>query len=125
MSVKPATIRVVLMCAALLICGDLVHSHAQRRRHAKKAEPPAVETTDEEQPAPPGPIEVRLKLKDGSRMIVDDAWESAQGFWYKRGGITYLITRDRATAIERGPAEVRKAEPQMAKVTQTSSPTQT
>jgi hypothetical protein len=119
--------RVVLICAALLLGGDLFHSHAQRRsRHQKKTTPPVEEITDEEQqPAAPGPIEVRVKLKDGSRMVVDDAWENEQGFWYKRGGITYLLTRDRATGIERGPAaEVRKVEPQVAQVTQTSSPTQ-
>jgi hypothetical protein len=53
-------------------------------------------------------------------MAVDEAWESEQGFWYRRGGITYLVTRDRARGIERISVEPPKADPQIAKVTQVS-----
>jgi soluble lytic murein transglycosylase-like protein len=118
MSLKPATMRVVIVCALLLLCGDLVSLQAQRRRrHQKKSSAQQIETAEEETPQA-GPTEVRLKLVDGSRMIVDEAWESEQGFWYKRAGITYLATRDKATGIERGKAAVPKTEPQVAKVTQ-------
>src|SRR5687768_11815516 len=45
--------------------------------------------------------QTRLKLKDGSSISVDDAWESEQGIWYRVGGISHLMTRDRVKGIER------------------------
>jgi Transglycosylase SLT domain len=44
---------------------------------------------------------VRLKLSDGSYLIVDDAWETPQGIWYKQQGISHLIAKDRVKKIER------------------------
>ncbi|HZT60517.1 MAG TPA: lytic transglycosylase domain-containing protein [Pyrinomonadaceae bacterium] len=40
-----------------------------------------------------------LKLVDGSTMQVDEAWEDAQGVWYRRGGVTYLVERSRVRQI--------------------------
>src|SRR2546423_4468670 len=37
----------------------------------------------------------QLRLTDGSTMEVDEAWEDAQGVWYRRGGVTYLVERSR------------------------------
>ncbi len=48
---------------------------------------------------------VRLKLQDGSLMTVDDAWETAQGVWYRQGGLSHLVSRDRVKSIERGQQE--------------------
>ena len=45
--------------------------------------------------------EVRLKLADGSYMTVDDAWESPQGVWYRRGGMNNVLPKDRVKKIER------------------------
>ena len=45
--------------------------------------------------------QVRLKLADGSYMTVDDAWESPQGVWYRRGGISNILPKDRVKKIER------------------------
>lgn len=45
---------------------------------------------------------VRLKLVDGSFLVVDEASESQQGIWYRRAGISHLIARDRVKTIERG-----------------------
>ncbi len=47
---------------------------------------------------------VRLKLVDGSTIAVDEAWESEQGIWYRCGGMSHLVSRDRVKAIERGAA---------------------
>jgi transglycosylase-like protein with SLT domain len=58
---------------------------------------------------------VRLKLTDGSTIAVDEAWESEQGIWYRRGGMSHLVTRDRVKAIERG-APKPKPEHQLGKV---------
>jgi len=39
---------------------------------------------------------------DGSSMRLVDAHETAQGFWYQRGGVTYLVEKDRVKSIEKG-----------------------
>jgi hypothetical protein len=45
--------------------------------------------------------QIRLKLADGSYMTVDDAWESPQGVWYRRGGLSHLLPKDKVKGIER------------------------
>src|SRR6185437_12920586 len=45
--------------------------------------------------------QVRLQLADGSYMTVDDAWESPQGVWYRRGGLSHLLPKDKVKKIER------------------------
>src|ERR1043166_10193272 len=45
--------------------------------------------------------EVNLKLADGSYMTVDDAWESPQGIWYRRGGLSHLLAKEKVKKIER------------------------
>jgi hypothetical protein len=49
---------------------------------------------------------------------VDEAWESEQGFWYRQGGMTYLVSRDRASGIERDQVEAPKPEAQIARITE-------
>ncbi len=49
--------------------------------------------------------EVRLKLADGSYMAVDDAWESPQGIWYRRGGLSHLLAKEKVKKIERSTPE--------------------
>lgn len=45
--------------------------------------------------------EVRLKLADGSYMTVDDAWESPQGIWYRKGGLSHVLPKEKVKKIER------------------------
>src|SRR4051794_41883773 len=45
--------------------------------------------------------QIRLKLADGSYMTVDDAWESPQGVWYRRGGLSHLLLKEKVKGIER------------------------
>jgi Zn-finger nucleic acid-binding protein len=40
-----------------------------------------------------------LRLRDGTTMEVDEAWEDAQGVWYKRDGVTYLVERSRVREV--------------------------
>ena len=47
----------------------------------------------------------RLSLVDGTSVEVDDVWEDAQGVWFRRGGITNLVERERVRQIERGGDE--------------------
>jgi Zn-finger nucleic acid-binding protein len=44
--------------------------------------------------------QIRLKLADGSYMDVDDAWESPQGVWYRRGGLSHLLPKEKVKKIE-------------------------
>jgi hypothetical protein len=46
--------------------------------------------------------QVHLKLSDGSSIEADEAWESEQGIWYRRGGMNHLIAKDRVKTVERG-----------------------
>jgi soluble lytic murein transglycosylase-like protein len=43
----------------------------------------------------------RLLLLDGTTLEVDEAWDDAEGVWYRRGGMTSFIARARVKAIER------------------------
>jgi soluble lytic murein transglycosylase-like protein len=45
--------------------------------------------------------QVKLKLADGSYLSVDDAWESPQGVWYRRAGLSHLLPKDKVKKIER------------------------
>ncbi|MEN3326355.1 MAG: hypothetical protein V7638_1162 [Acidobacteriota bacterium] len=45
--------------------------------------------------------QVKLKLADGSYMTVDDAWESPQGVWYRQGGLSHLLAKEKVKKIER------------------------
>ena len=45
--------------------------------------------------------QVRLQLADGSYMTVDDAWESPQGIWYRRGGLSHVLPKEKVKKIER------------------------
>jgi len=48
--------------------------------------------------------QVRLKLADGSYLTVDDAWESPQGVWYRQGGLSHLLAKEKVKKIERSTA---------------------
>ena len=45
--------------------------------------------------------QVRLKLKDGSTMDVDEASESPQGVWYRKGSLSHLLPKEKVKKIER------------------------
>jgi hypothetical protein len=44
---------------------------------------------------------VRIQFKDGSFMEVDEASESPQGIWYRKGGLNHLLSKDKVKKIER------------------------
>jgi Zn-finger nucleic acid-binding protein len=46
----------------------------------------------------------QLKLADGTTMEVDEAWEDAQGVWYRRGGVTNLVERSRVREVVKASA---------------------
>src|SRR6185503_16728683 len=77
--------------AALL---TLVASAAYGQKH-RQPTPPVSVAGENSSP-------VRLKLIDGTSLDADEAWESQQGIWYRRGGMSHLIAKDRVKRIERG-----------------------
>ncbi|HEY2974411.1 MAG TPA: lytic transglycosylase domain-containing protein [Pyrinomonadaceae bacterium] len=60
--------------------------------------------------------QVHLKLADGSSIAADEAWESEQGVWYRQGGMSHLIARERIKTIGRGATSKSKPDLQVAKV---------
>ena len=81
-------------------------AYGQRRTEPAPAAGAASETSSQ----------ARLKLSDGSSVDVDEAWESAQGIWYRRGGMSHLIAKDRVKRIERVSDAKPKTDSSSAKV---------
>ncbi|MCM3872068.1 MAG: lytic transglycosylase domain-containing protein [Pyrinomonadaceae bacterium] len=108
-------LRLLSLCTALLLCGSLFTTQAQRR---SKRHPKVVAQSESAEDQLPELFEgqVRLKLSDGTYLPVDDAWENQQGVWYRLGKMTHLLPRDRVKAIERGTVERPKPD-QVAKIT--------
>jgi soluble lytic murein transglycosylase-like protein len=50
----------------------------------------------------------QLRLADGTTMEVDEAWEDAQGVWYRRGGVTNLIDKSRVREVVKTAAKDSK-----------------
>lgn len=92
----------LLIFVLLLGVGDLyARPRTPHRRSTRKAAKTIA--ADEEKQVPESkPFHVRLMLVDGTRLDVDEAWESAQGIWYKKDGVSYLSTREKVKSIERG-----------------------
>ena len=48
--------------------------------------------------------EIKIRLADGSSVVVDEASETPQGVWYRKGNINHLLPKDRVKKIERSTA---------------------
>ncbi len=107
------TILTLASCAILFVVPNLV----QAKKKSKRIAAPAPEAAVEEASST-----VRIRLVDGSAFAVDEAWESGQGVWYRRGGMTQLIPRDRVKRIERSSAEQAIETPAAPKVVVADQP---
>jgi soluble lytic murein transglycosylase-like protein len=59
----------------------------------------------------------RLLMVDGTTLEVDEAWDDAEGVWYRRGGMTNFVERARVRTIERqGSAKDAAKSRQVAKL---------
>jgi Zn-finger nucleic acid-binding protein len=90
----PVISRLLLLWIIFAVCLTTAVSQS-RRRHRK---PVAAEVKEE----PPKPGQTRLKLVDNSYVVVDEAWESTQGVWYRQGRLSHLLPKARVKAIQRG-----------------------
>ena len=71
------SIKLLLVVSFLLVCSSLAFSQTQ----------------------------IRLKLADGSYMDVDEASETPQGVWYRKGNLSHLLPKEKVKKIERNSAE--------------------
>jgi hypothetical protein len=53
-----------------------------------------------------------IKMKDGSSVEVDAAWEDSQGIWFRRSGLVSFVDRSRVEAITE-PPQRRPATPEV------------
>ena len=106
-----------VLSLALIASVFAVNAQAQKSRGAKQK--PAEETQVDE---PLTGTQVQVKLKDGTRINAEDAWESEQGVWYRQGGMTHLVSRERVKNIARGTESQPKVEKQVANVTDVNQP---
>lgn len=109
-------VRSFSFATALMCCLFVVTAQAKKnsKRKPQVPEPVVEESTAEETDK----ALVQLRLKDGTRVTVEEAWESEQGIWYRQGGMTHLVARDRVKAIERSSDATQKAVKPIAKVTE-------
>ena len=56
--------------------------------------------------------EVRLKLANGSSLVVDEATETPQGVWYRQGNISNFLPKEKIKKIERTTVEPATAKTQ-------------
>jgi soluble lytic murein transglycosylase-like protein len=115
--------QVLMFGVLLLLCADSTLAHRRKsssshsRKHSK-ARPSSDEGEDDAEAktdAKPDDL-VRLTLVDGTVVIVDDAGENEQGYWYQRSGVTHLIPRDRVKSISHPRTAKQTVVPQVAKV---------
>ena len=106
MQITRPQFRTAALILGLLLCvGDIYARPRTRSRRTAKKTTRTVAPGDEGQAAPSSPFHLRLLLVDGSRLDVDEAWESEQGIWYKQNGVSHLSSRERVKSIERGDIE--------------------
>src|SRR5882762_2005794 len=99
MRIPQRTIRAVSSCTMLLLVWCAGYGQKSLTRVVKTSDliNSTVPVNTKE-----GLSEVRLRLVDGSTISVDEAWESEQGIWYRRAGVSHLVPRERVKTIERG-----------------------
>jgi hypothetical protein len=68
----------------------------------------AVSTSGDEK-SKPGPVIIRLT--DGASIAADEAWQTGEGIWYRRGGVLTLLNPKQVKAIERVPATPAQPSP--------------
>ena len=102
--------RVTLFSSFLLlvICGIEVLAQTDAARK------PEAETQNEStvaQTPPAVPPSVRINFVSGGFILADEAFERAEGYWYKRGNVTAFLERSRVRSIDTQPANEPEDKP--------------
>jgi Zn-finger nucleic acid-binding protein len=104
-------VAIVMLCGLTVASADMClargRKHSRKRAHhdSKQSSREANDSSPAESPL----VGTQLRLTDRSAFAVDEAWEDAQGIWYRKDGVTQLLERSRVRSIERG-SEVNKAD---------------
>ena len=102
-------VAVVMLCglvvasADMCIAGARKHRGASRKHSQKNSKQNSPGEADNSSSSQTSPVGTQLRLIDSSAFAVDEAWEDAQGIWYRKNGVTQLLERSRVRSIERGP----------------------
>src|SRR6266478_7364285 len=94
-------VRLFLLCSFVGLCSTQEFSQT-RRLHRRNSGAPSNSVAPSNEESQKKNVQTKLRLTNGTSIVVDDAWETAQGIWYKQGGMSHLAPRDRVKAIERG-----------------------
>jgi hypothetical protein len=103
MNARVTTQALVLVAILLLASGP---GNAQRKQKPESSAPDVVSETTGAQ----------LHLVNGSTIEADEVWQSEQGIWYRRGGMSHLLPRESVKRIERTSPAAEKVEAQIMKV---------
>jgi soluble lytic murein transglycosylase-like protein len=104
----PGRARIAALAVFLLSFGVTAEVRGQQVSRSIGTQPPnaassvAHDRNESHGAVPSSSSAARLRLNDGSSLAVDDAWEDGQGIWYRQGGITRLLERNRVASIDRG-----------------------
>lgn len=106
-------IQLFSLCVALVLCAGVGRSQTSRSSQKKETLTVSVSGDSTNASSP-----VQLYMSDGVRISVAEAWETEQGIWYVKSGVSHLVPRDRVKAIERSatPNSQVKAQAQVAKI---------
>jgi hypothetical protein len=72
---------------------------------ARKTEAAAPDESTVAQTPPAVPPSVRINFVSGGFMLADEAFETAEGIWYKRGNLTTFLDRSRVKSVETKPSD--------------------
>jgi hypothetical protein len=102
-------VAVVMLCgltvasAGMCIAGARKHRGASRKHSQNKSKQNSPGEAENSPSSQTPTVGTQLRLIDSSAFAVDEAWEDAQGIWYRKNGVTQLLERSRVRSIERGP----------------------
>src|SRR5688500_11173304 len=101
----------LVACALMFMTAEVGSARGRKRSVRAVRRSHAVDKTkttnksNRESAATALPTRPQLKMKDGTMIPVDSAWENAQGFWYQQNGVTYLVDRAKVRGIEEPAVE--------------------
>jgi Transglycosylase SLT domain len=95
----------IAVCASLALAVETSARPRKRSSSVKRSHSADTKDAPANVAAAPLNATARLKLIDNTFIAVDEAWESPQGIWYRKDGVTSLVERAKVRGIERGSVE--------------------
>lgn len=92
----------------LAICSVAVSAQTDT---ARKTEATTQDESTAAQTTPAVPPSVRIHFVSGGFILADEAFETAEGIWYKRGNLTTFLDRSRVKSVETQPSLAPEEKP--------------